>query len=394
MKKVLVVLLLTIMSIYGADTVSIIAVGDIMVTSRGTAFLDRVGTKYPLDSVRHELHADILIGNQEAPIGPAGTGTKFDKTFAFLTPLRHAEIVPQEGFDVVSLANNHAMDFGPEALQTTMDYLDSNGVEFCGAGMNIDEARTPAIIEKDGVKYGFLAYSNTFPEEFWATSTTAGNPFGHAHYLKEDIPALREQVDYLFVSFHWGSERMDSTKQYQKDLGRLAIDLGADGVFAHHPHVLQGMELYKGKVIAYSLGNFLFASWSNSVWDSAILKLQFADGQFLGAEIVPLLINNFQVELQPKVLTGEKAQKSLTALAALSAKFGTTMTIENDRGYIRPETIIVESEEAIATDEVVDRAHVVDTVELSSSEVEEVIEEIVAEDTTELSSSEDSSVVQ
>ncbi len=374
MKKIIALLFIVIISINAADTVSVTAVGDIMVTSRGTAFLDQVGNTYPLDSVRHELQADILFGNQEAPIGPAGTGTKFDKTYAFLTPLRHAEIVPQEGFDVVSLANNHAMDYGAEALGTTMEFLDSNNVAYCGAGMNLNDARSPAIIEKDGIKYGFLAYSNTYPEEFWATSTRAGNPFGHAHYLKADIPALRDQVDYLFVSFHWGSERMDSTKQYQKDLGRLAIDLGADGVFAHHPHVLQGMELYKGKVIAYSLGNFLFASWSNSVWDSAILKLQFADGQFIGAEIVPLLINNFQVELQPKVLTGEKAQKSLTALAALSAKFGTTMTIENDRGYIRPEPAIVEIEE--------------------SPEAEAVVDDITTADKEGLSSSEDSSVVQ
>jgi len=350
MKKIFAVMIFLFVTVNGSDTISVTAVGDIMVTSRGTAFLDEVGITYPLDSVRHELQADILFGNQESPIGPEGTGTKFDKTYAFLTPLRHAEVVPREGFDVVSLANNHAMDYGVEALRTTTAFLDSNGIAYCGAGENITDARTPAIIEKDGVKYGFLAYSNTFPEEFWASATNPGNPFGHAHYLEEDIPALREQVDYLFVSFHWGSERMDSTKEYQKNLGRLAIDLGADAVFAHHPHVLQGMELYKGKVIAYSLGNFLFASWTNSVWDSAILKLQFANGAFIGAEIVPLLINNFQVELQPKILTGEKAQKSLTALAALSAKFGTTMTIENDRGYIRPEPREVIVEDVVEED--------------------------------------------
>lgn len=323
------------------DTVTVIAVGDIMVTSKGTARLDQTGVPYVLDSVRHELKGDLLFGNQEAPIGPKGTGQKFDKKFAFLTPLRHAEILNDGGFDVVSLANNHAMDFGPEALKTTMDFLDKNNIAHAGAGMNLADARKPAIVEKNGVKYGFLAYSNTFPEEFWATKTTAGNPFGHQKWVEADVKKLREQVDYVFVSFHWGSERMDSTKQYQKDLGRAAIDAGADGVFAHHPHVLQGMELYKGKLIAYSLGNFAFASWTNSVWDSAILKCRFVDGKFLGAEIVPLLINNFQVELQPKILTGGKAQKSLNALAKLSGKLNNTvLTIKNDRGYIAPADVV------------------------------------------------------
>ncbi len=317
-----------------SDTITVTAVGDIMVTSKGTAFLDARTISYPLDSVRHELSADLLFGNQEAPIGPKGTGTKFDKKYAFLTPPRHGLILEDGNFDVVSLANNHAMDYGAAALKTTTKFLDSLGIAHAGAGQNLNEARKPAIITKDGVTYGVLAYSNTFPKQFWASDSTAGNPFGHAKFLEKDIPALREKVDYLFVSFHWGSERMDSTKQYQKMLGRLAIDLGADAVFGHHPHVLQGMELYKGKVIAYSLGNFAFASWTNSVWDSAILKLRFENKKFIGAEIVPLLINNFQTELQPKILTGDKAQKSLKALAALSDSLGTKIEISEDRGFI------------------------------------------------------------
>ncbi len=334
--KRLCLLILLFTGIISADTVTVVAVGDIMVTSRGTAFLDKKVISYPLDSVRNELKADLLFGNQEAPIGPKGTGKKFDKKYAFLTPPRHGKILSDGGFDVVSLANNHAMDYGAEALKTTTDFLKTQGIAHAGAGRNLAEARTPAIIEKNGVKYGVLAYSNTFPKEFWASDSTAGNPFGYDHYLKTDIKALREKVDYLFVSFHWGSERMDSTKQYQKVLGRLAIDLGADAVFGHHPHVLQGMELYKGKLIAYSLGNFAFASWTNSVWDSAILKLRFSNKTFVGAEIVPILINNFKVELQPKILKGAGAQKSLTALAALSDTLGTKLTIKGDRGFIIP----------------------------------------------------------
>lgn len=328
--------LLQAQSVALIDTVTILAVGDIMVTSKGTRLLDSLGVSYGLDSLRAELAtADVRFANQESPIG-TNKSERFDKKYTFLTPPRHAEVLVDGNFDVVSLANNHGMDYGMPAMKETFAWLESKGIKWAGAGANLTDARKPAIIERNGIRYGFMAYSNTFPEEFWATPTRGGNPFGHASYLEKDIPALRERVDYLFVSFHWGSEKMTATKQYQKDLARLAIDLGADGVFAHHPHVLQGFEYYKGKPIAYSLGNFLFASWSNSVWDSAILKVKFAKGEFLGAELVPILINNFQTELQPRILTGEKAQKSLKVVAELSAVWGTEIRIENDRGYFGP----------------------------------------------------------
>lgn len=362
-----------------SDTVTIIAVGDIMVTSRGTALLDRVGISYGLDSLRAELATgDVRFGNQEAPIGTIKTG-RFDKKYTFLTPPRHAEVLVDGGFDVVSLANNHAMDYGMPALKETFAWLESKGIKWAGAGLNLKDSRKPAIIERNGVTYGFLAYSNTYPEEFWSTPSKGGNPFGHASYLKKDIPALRDKVDYLFVSFHWGSEKMTATKTYQKELGRLAIDLGADGVFAHHPHVLQGFEHYKGKPIAYSLGNFLFASWSNSVWDSAILKVRFVDGKFLGAELVPILVNNFQVELQPRILRGEAAQKSLSAMAELSSVWGTEIRIENDRGYFGP--VMAAAPPKPAEETVVDTTiSPVDTVEAPVVDSVDVV--AIKEDTT------------
>ena len=320
------------------DTVTIIAVGDIMVASKGTARLDQHGVAYGLDSLREELaKADIRFANQESPIG-TDRSQRFDKKYTFLTPPRHGEVLVDGGFEVVTLANNHGMDYGMVAMKQTFEWLSNKGIKWVGAGVDLKDSRKPAIIEKNGVKYGFLGYSNTYPQEFWSTPSKGGNPFGHASYLKKDIPALRAQVDYLFVSFHWGAELMKGTKQYQKDLARLAIDLGADGVFGSHPHILQGVEYYKEKPIAYSLGNFLFASWSNKVWDSAILKVRFAGGKFLGAEIVPILVNNFAVELQPRLLRGAEADSSLTMLAEQSSVWGTELRIDNGRGYFGPTT--------------------------------------------------------
>jgi len=318
-----------------ADTLTVVSVGDVMFAGKGTRWLDSLGVHYPMAHVRDELsRADLRICNLEMPIADAGVA--FDKTFTFRAPVRHAGVLLDAGFDVAHLGNNHVMDNGVAAFESTLRVLDSLGIAHVAAGMTLAEARRPAILERKGVKIGVLGYSLTYPEEFWADSARPGTVFGDSTWLRDDITALRNQVDYLFVIFHWGAEKMTTPKDYQKALGRLSIDLGADAVFGHHPHVLQGIELYKGKIIAYSLGNFSFASWTNAVWDSAILRLYFLDRALLKAEVVPLNINNFQVEFQTRILKGPAARRSLSALARQCRSLRTTLRIQGDRGWIVP----------------------------------------------------------
>jgi len=327
------ILLLTFAQARAADTLTVNAVGDVMFANWATSLLDSAGITYPLAKVKTLLlDADVRVGNLESPI--SDSGVKFDKTYTFKIPVRHAGVLLDGGFDVMTLANNHILDNGEGALLSTFHVLDSLGVKHIGAGRNIAEARQPVIIEKKGIKVGFLGYSLTFPEEFWADEKRPGTAYGHAHYLQEDIPKLRSQVDILIVVFHWGVEKSLVLKDYQKEMGHLAIDLGADAVVAHHPHVLQGIELYKGKPIAYSLGNFCFGTWTNAVWDSAILKLFFSGGKFLKAEVTPLLVNNNQVRMQPRPLTGADALKSLNGLKGLCDSLKTALVIEGEKGFV------------------------------------------------------------
>ncbi|MFH0921586.1 MAG: CapA family protein [Fibrobacterota bacterium] len=316
-----------------ADTVTVIAVGDCMFGTNVTDLLDNNGVDYPFRGVKDILsNADARVCNLEAPL--ADSGTPFNKTYTFRIATRHAAAF--KAFDVAHLANNHILDNGENALFSTFRVLDSLGIRHIGAGRNAAEARKPAILERKGVKIGFLGYSLTFPEEFWAASGKSGTAFGHDFYLKEDIPAAKKQCDYLVVVFHWGVEKSLGLRDYQKEMGYLAVDLGADAVVGHHPHILQGMELYKGKLIAYSLGNFAFATWTHAVWDSAILKLFFANGKFLKAEVTPVLVNNYQVTVQPRPLTGADAEKSLRGLAALCDSLKTPLVVRNGRGEITP----------------------------------------------------------
>ncbi len=333
-KVVAIVLLLLISALYPAsDTITVNAVGDVMFANWATSILDSAGISYPLRSVKPLLlDADVRVGNLESPI--SDTGVAFEKTYTFKIPVRHAGVLIDGAFDVVTLANNHILDNGEIALNSTIRVLDSIGVKHIGAGQNVMQAREAVIIEKKGKKIGFLGYSLTFPEEFWAGEKKPGTAFGHAAYLAEDIPKLRSKVDYLIVVFHWGVEKSLVLKDYQKEMGHLAIDLGADAVVGHHPHILQGIELYKGKPIAYSLGNFCFGTWTNAVWDSAILKLFFADNGFVKAEVTPILINNNMVRMQPRPLTGSDALKSLKGLSVLCDSLKTTLVVEGEKGFV------------------------------------------------------------
>ena len=136
------------------------------------------------------------------------------------------------------------------------------------------------------------------------------------------------------MSFHWGAELMTSAKDYQIELGRQAIDWGADLVLGHHPHVLQDIELYKGHLIVYSLGNFVFGSESDRTNWSMILLLTFRGNTLSRVEAVPIDVNNYRVKYQPRILRGKLARDVLAGINTASARFTTSLDIVDDRGIL------------------------------------------------------------
>jgi poly-gamma-glutamate synthesis protein (capsule biosynthesis protein) len=152
--------------------------------------------------------------------------------------------------------------------------------------------------------------------------------------VKSDIEKARPTADLVVVSFHWGAELMTAAKDYQVELGRKAIDWGADLVLGHHPHVLQELEVYQGRLIAYSLGNFVFGSESNRTNTSMILLLTFQGKSLARVEAVPLDVNNYRVQYRPRVLTGQAARDVLESVNAGSERFKTKLEITNDRGTL------------------------------------------------------------
>ncbi len=304
----------------------IAAVGDIMLGGTAAPEMLKYGYDYPFEPTKDILkQAQIVFGNLEGPLTDAGTA-EAAKQYVFRSPPDMvAPALARAGFNVVSLANNHTLDYGPAGLEDTRAALEKAGIRHVGAGRNDIEARQPVYMMADGVTVAVLAYSLTFPEEFWAGPDKAGTAFGHERHVRADVATARATADIVVVSFHWGQEGKTELRDYQTQLAHAAIDAGASAVLGHHPHILQGVEQYKHGVILYSLGNFAFGSYSNSATRSAVALLTFRDRQWRELKMVPLNVKNVEVVFQPRPLVGRDAAEVVEHLQQLSQSLGTTL---------------------------------------------------------------------
>jgi poly-gamma-glutamate capsule biosynthesis protein CapA/YwtB (metallophosphatase superfamily) len=316
----------------GAESREIVinAVGDIMLAGSAAKVVARRGYSYPFSGVAGELKSgDIAVGNLEAPISDGGEEFR-GKRFRFRTAAPTAAALREAGFSLVTLANNHIMDFGREGLRQTLRALDGQNLPHAGAGEDLAGARRPVIFEADGKKIAFLAYSLTLPSEFFAGKGRPGTAPAFLPFFRTDIARAKANADYVVVSFHWGDEGAAFPKKTQVAAAHAAVEAGADVVLGHHPHVLQGIEFYRGRPILYSLGNFVFGSMSRGSDRSVIARLAL-NGERVRVELVPVNVLNREVLFRPVPLSGKKAKGAISRLAALSRRFGTTIGEEGGR---------------------------------------------------------------
>ena len=322
----------------GADsteTVSIVAAGDVMLGSWVQNVILENGWDYPFRNIDSILtQADIVFANLEAPFGTKDSAA-FEKTYTFQVAPDLVKVLTAGKINVVSVANNHIFDFGVEDLFETMTLLNQNNIQYSGAGKNLPEARQPARMEAKGKKIAVACYSLTFPEEFWATDTTAGTSFPFDTFFYDDLRKFKAENDLVIVSFHWGGELLQYPKPYQLELAHNAIKVGADLVIGHHPHVVQGIELYRGKMIVYSLGNYIFGSYSESVKESMLLKFYFGTNGLSACKIYPLNVYNKEVEFQPQLLTEQNKQTFLEGLNQISLELNNQRSIISHDGWVR-----------------------------------------------------------
>lgn len=317
-----------------APFIKICAVGDLMLSARIIDVVERKGVDYCFDSTRSIIQkADIAIANLEAPLTKIGTEYK-DKTFTFKVPPHFISGISNSGFDVVTLANNHILDYGCEGLINTINELNKVNIVFCGAGENKQQACSPKFVECKGFKVAFVGFSMVYPEEFWAKSNRCGTCYPSESDLEILMQQCENEADLTIVSFHWGAEKRNSPKDYQINYAHRAIDFGADLVLGHHPHVLQGLEVYKGRLIAYSLGNYIFGSLSETARTSAILNIMLDSDKTIYARVIPINVHNETVQYQPKVCAGKDKTVVLNQLNDYSLLLNQNQLILDENGYV------------------------------------------------------------
>jgi poly-gamma-glutamate capsule biosynthesis protein CapA/YwtB (metallophosphatase superfamily) len=303
------------------------AVGDIMLARRVGQAMAAAGDFAAVlrPTARRLAAADLTVGNLENTLDRSGPPRQGDDSFGadprVMRGLRLA------GFDALSLANNHLGDYGPQALTRTIRLLSDARFATFGAGANAAEARRPAIVERGGVRFGFLAF-NAIGETPTARRARPGTvsvrmrprtgPLdpGDLASMTADIRTLRKQADVVVVYPHWGQQYTAEAVPDQRRVGRALVDAGADVVIGSHPHWVQGAEIYRGRLIAYSLGNFVFdMDFSRPTREGVVLELVFWGSQVKAAEFAPVRIG---LDFAPRFLSRSAGRPVLDRMWAAS----------------------------------------------------------------------------
>lgn len=297
------------------EEIKIAFAGDVMMEGSIERAMNKHGFDYPFLQVRDELQqVDYAIVNLETAVTKRGVPQQ--KQFNFRTGKNSIVALKDAGFQMVSLANNHAMDFGEIGLLDTIDYLNKVGLAHIGAGRNSEEAYAAEVIEIKGKQIAILGFSRVLPTvEWYATPYKPGIASGYQlDRMVRIIKEVKNEVDYVFVFMHWGVERKQMPEPYQFHYAKAMIDAGADGIIGAHPHVIQGLDYYKGKPIAYSLGNFLFPDYVNGLTaESAVLTLIIRQDEIV-MKFSPYKITGNQVAVVSETVKKER----LEALEKLS----------------------------------------------------------------------------
>ena len=350
-----------------SEEISIVAVGDITIGSKLTPIIEKdEGVALFAGIVELIQSADIATAPVNMPISDRGE-PRHGAKHTYRAHRAIARRLANTGFDVVSLATPHITDFGSEAIWDTIDLLNWYHVKTVGAsvpppsrphedGADAEATNTakvtdkalespetlpnlpqkgPAWIRVKSTQVAFLGYYRTNP-----FASDAINPVAPAVYSEmiEKAKEVAQKADLLVVWIHWGKARQtQAVGNRERYFARGLIDAGADLVLCQRLHTLQGTEIHNGKPIIYSLADFIYENYDKQYSKVVVPKVTFADGVLKSVELMPIWVDNPELKYQPQVLSGEAAQEALTNYQKLCAELETPMTIEAERGWIKPD---------------------------------------------------------
>ncbi|MGQ9557392.1 MAG: CapA family protein [Desulfurispora sp.] len=273
--------------------------GDILLGERIASQAARYGPDYPWQAVRPYLTGDhFTVGNLECPVSTRGV--RQQKQFTFRAPPALLAGMKKAGVEAVTLANNHILDYWHPALLDTLQHLKKAGLDYAGAGPHAAAAGELLIKEVQGSQIGVLAFSGVVPAVSWVAGTKTPGVAALWPWERtvQRVAQAARQVDILIVSLHWGQEAKTVPEKWQVHLAHRLVEAGADVILGHHSHVLQGVEVYKGRPVIYSAGNFLFTrSRLPLAWRGAIFQVDFKGDRPVELRVIPTVLGDGRVQL-------------------------------------------------------------------------------------------------
>jgi poly-gamma-glutamate capsule biosynthesis protein CapA/YwtB (metallophosphatase superfamily) len=311
----------------GGPLVRVTFLGDTLIGGEAQATLDEFGPAYALDGIRHLLDgSDLVVVNHEGPITrrdlpdfKVDTGRK---RYWYRAQPESIQALLDVGVRVVSLANNHVLDYGPDALSDTTQALDTAGIARCGAGTTRAEARRPAIVTANGLRFGFLSFMQRYDlyvaERLYATKVKPGPLRLSLDRARVDLDRMKSEVDVCVALVHWGRNYRPRNPRQR----RLATELcaaGADLIVGHHPHVPQPIEIVDGVPVCYSLGNGPLGTpgrfHSGRPPYGLVVSIDYdARGHIRAMQTQIILVDNARTRFQPCVADDAEAIRLLRSL--------------------------------------------------------------------------------
>jgi poly-gamma-glutamate capsule biosynthesis protein CapA/YwtB (metallophosphatase superfamily) len=311
----------------GTERVRVTFLGDTLLGGEAQTTLDRFGPGYALDGIRHLLdRSDLVVANHEGPVTrrdepdfKVDTGRK---RYWYRAQPESIGALHDVGVRVVSLGNNHVLDYGPDALSDTLEAFDAEGIERCGAGMNRAEARRPAIVAVKGLRFGFLSFMQRYDlyvaERLYATKTKPGPLRLNLERARTDLARMQTDVDVRVALVHWGRNYRPRNPRQR----RLAAELraaGADLIVGHHPHVPQPIEILDSAPVCYSLGNGPLGTpgrfHSGRAPYGLVASFDFdLVGRIRAIAVQVIFVDNARTRFQPRVADDPEAIRLLRSL--------------------------------------------------------------------------------
>jgi poly-gamma-glutamate capsule biosynthesis protein CapA/YwtB (metallophosphatase superfamily) len=312
-----------------SERVSFCAVGDVLLDRGIRRIITAHDVDHPFAHIADFIDQfDIAFCNLECPVSARGKST--GKVYCFRADTGFFNGVKNAGFNLFSLANNHIIDWGETACLDTRNLIEKNNLWAFGAGKDQTAALNPCIVELNGLSFAFIgSVGKPLKDMIWPHSRPGPAQASLAE-ICEGIIHIRQDVDFVVVSMHWGTEYEHMPRPHQIEWAHALIESGADLVIGHHPHVLQSIEIYKNRIILYSLGNFVFDQRKLYQRQTGIFSCIFKKGRIDSACFYPVLVNNFQPELARDQTYETIAQKITT----ISDKYLTVFHKKNDRLFM------------------------------------------------------------